>query len=378
MDTVADSLSPRSGPGRKLRVAVVGAGTRGAGLAKAFQGSPDWVLAALCDADWPRADKLSRRLGGAPCFEAIDELLDSVEVDAVAIATPLRALFGTGMTALRAGKHVLVENPLADSLERGREMLAEADANSLVLMANNARCAEPAVQKMQKLVGSGSVGEILFIEAVRTETNLSQTDRDVFWDLAPDNLAVLDHVLPGGLNSHEVSAFGGDPLGTGRDCVGHLNFRLPNDATVHLHVDKLSPVKSHQLVIAGSRLTLVWDAMLHQEQLGIYDSESSTQPQRRSTYWAEPAGLLQPAEGEQVSTLEQEALGRVATAFARGIRGQGEARSRSVPGLRMLSMLEAVTRSRSLEGQASSIEPPAQDGDHRPARSWLESVLWSR
>ena len=105
-------------------------------MAETLQGSPDWDLAAICDVDSRRAAKVSEKLGGTPWFEAIDELLDSVEVDAVAIATPLRALFGTGMTALRAGKHVLVEQPLADSLELGQERAAEADARDVVLLAN--------------------------------------------------------------------------------------------------------------------------------------------------------------------------------------------------------------------------------------------------
>ena len=363
----------------RLRIAVVGAGSRGVGMAETLQASPDWDLVALCDVDSRRAGKVSEKLGGAPWFEAIDELLDSVEVDAVAIATPLGALFGTGMTALRAGKHVLVEQPLADGLERGQEMAGEADARGVVLMANKAQCFEPAVQKMQKLVGSGSLGDILFVEAVRTESNLTRSDRDVFWDLAPDSLALLDYVFAGRLNPQGVSALGGDPLGTGRDCVGHVNFRLPNDATVHLHVNNLSRVKSHQLVIAGSQLVLVWDAMLEQEQLAIFDSDSSTQQRRRSPYWAEPGALQVPAEEGPVPAFGQEARDRVAVEFARRARGQQKTPSTNTSGLRVLGMLEAVTRSRELEGQASSIYVPGpEDYQQQPAGSWLESVLWSR
>lgn len=363
----------------RLRIAVVGAGYRGAGMAETLQASPDWDLAAICDVDSRRAGEISEKLGGAPWFEAIDELLDSVEVDAVAIATPLRALFLTGMTALRAGKHVLVEQPLADSLERGQEMAAEADARDVVLMANKAQCFEPAVQKMQKLVASGSLGDILFVEAVRTESNVARTDRDVFWDLAPDSLALLDHVFAGRLNPQGVSALGGDPLGTGRDCVGHVNFRLPNDATVHLHVNNLSCVKSHQLVIAGSQLVLVWDAMLPKEQLGIFDSDSSTQQRRRSPYWAEPGALYVPAVDGPVPGFGQEARGRVAAEFARRARAQQKAPSTNTSGLRVLGMLEAVTRSRGLEGQASSIHVPGPgDYQQQAEGSWLESVLWSR
>ena len=380
-----EAFAKDSGHGRdrvnadRLRIAVVGAGSRGAGMAETLQASPDWDLAAICDVDSRRAARVSEKLGGPPWFEAIDELLDSVEVDAVAIATPLRALFGTGMTALRAGKHVLVEQPLADSLELGQEMAAEADARDVVLMANKAQCFEPAVQKMRKLVASGSLGDILFVEAVRTESNLSRTDRDVFWDLAPDSLALLDFVFAGRLNPQGVSALGGDPLGTGRDCVGHVNFRLPNDATVHLHVNNLSRVKSNQLVIAGSQLVLVWDAMLQEEQLGIFDSDSSTQQRRRSPYWAEPGALQVPAEDGPVPAFGQEARNRAAAEFARRVRGQQRAPSTNTSGLRVLGMLEAVARSRGLEGQASSIQVPGpEDYQQYAAGSWLESVLWSR
>jgi predicted dehydrogenase len=376
----ASANDPRQAPNaRKLRIAVVGAGSRGASLARTLHTSPDWELAAICDADPGRAGKLSEKMGSAPCFEAIDELLDSVEVDSVAIATPLLGLYGTVMTALSADKHVLVEKPLADSLERGREMAAAADANGLVLMVNNAQTFEPAVQKMQKLLASGSLGEILFVEAVRTEPAQAQIDRDVFWDLAPDSFTVLDHVLPGGLKPQEISAYGGDPLGTGRDCVGHVNFRLPNDAAVHLHINKLSRTKSHHLVIAGSRLTLVWDAMIHRDQLGVYDSQSSPQQQRRSSYWVDPEQLHLLAEDQNLPALGHEALGRVAAELARRIRGQGEAYSTGSSGLQVLTMLDAVTRSRSLDGQAAPVATPTVDATHRETTGALfGSASWAR
>ncbi|MHC6591775.1 Gfo/Idh/MocA family protein [Arthrobacter sp. C152] len=363
---------------RKLRTAVVGTGSRGTGLAKAFQSSPDWELAAVCDADPLRAGRLSRRLGDVPCFAAIDELLDCVEVDAVVIATSHRALYGTVMTALRAGKHVLVEELLADSLEHGREMAAEAHSEGVVLMARSAASFDPAVQRMQKLLDGDTLGEILFIEARRTETGLDQADRDVFWDLSPDSLAVLDHVLPGGLNPRGVSAFGGDPLGTGRDCVGHLYFRLPNDAPVHLHINRLSHLDSHRLVIAGSRLTLAWDATLVQERLRLLNPGSFNGQHRTAPYWAEPVLLQQQAEEVPVSVLDAESRGRLAGELAHCIRGQRNTGTHSATGLRVLSVLEAATRSRALDGQACAAEPPTPDpAAQETAGTGHQNTLWS-
>lgn len=362
-------------PPARLLIAVVGAGRRGTGVARAFQGHDDWEVAAVCDVELDRAARLSSQLGDIPCFETIDESLDSVELDAVAIATPLRALHGTAMTALRAGKHVLLEEPLADSMERGKEMCSEAAGGGLIVMANHPYCFEPAVHKIQKLLDTNSLGEILFLEALRTETNLLQTDGDVFWDLAPGSLAVLDHILPDGLAPREVSAFGGDPLGTGRDCVGYVSFRLPNDAPVHLNVNRLSRARNHQLVIAGTRLTLVWDATVHEERLRIYDP-SALNLQPYAPYRFEPELLQLPVGEGQLAALEQEALCRLATEFASRIRGNPGRFSPVSPSLGVLAMLEGIARSRCLDGQAS----PVASGDRAVldvAGSRLNRVLWS-
>jgi predicted dehydrogenase len=280
---------------------------------------------------------------------------------------------------LRAGKHVLVEEPLAESLARGQEMVMEAQAGGLVLMADHPHSFEPAIQKIQKLMDSGSLGEVLFVEALRSETNLLQTERDVFWDLAPSNFAVLDEVLPEGLAPLEVAAFGGDPLGTGRDCIGHINFRLSNDAPVHLHVNRLNRAKSHQLVIAGTRLTLVWDATLHKERLRVFDLCALNEQKHTETYRPEPDLLQLLGEDGTLLTVEQQALGRMATEFAKRIRRQRDGYSPHSPSLRVLAMLEAVARSRSIDGQASGVLAPfPEDPTLAMAVNRSKSILWSK
>ncbi|MGN7201888.1 Gfo/Idh/MocA family protein [Arthrobacter sp. SAFR-044] len=346
-------------PARKLQIAVVGAGYWGPNLARNLVASPDWDLVAICDLDLERARMLADTLGGIACVESLDELLDNFDVDAVAIATPARTHHGTVMTALRAGKHVLVEKPLADSREHGQQMVAEAQANGLVLMADHTYCYTPAVLKMQELIQSGSLGEILFVDSTRINLGLVQPDVNVFWDLAPHDLAILDFVLPGGLHPAEVSAFGADPLGTGRDCVGHLNFRLPNDATAHIHVNWLSPTKIRQMVIGGSLRTLVWDDLNPQQRLSVYDRGVSLDRQPKSV-------------GEKTSTAvsyrlgdtwspalpEREALGQVVAELAACIRNRREARTSGASGLRVLSVLEAANQSLASDGRPTPVAGP--------------------
>jgi predicted dehydrogenase len=341
----------------KLKIAVVGAGYWGPNLARNLQASSDWDLVAICDLDIERAGRLAAMVGDIAVVESLDELLDTFDVDAVAIATPARTHHGTVMTSLRAGKHVLVEKPLADSRAHGLEMVAEAEANGLVLMADHTYCYTPAVLKMQELVQSGSLGEILFVDSTRINLGLVQPDVDVFWDLAPHDLAILDFVLPGGLNPTEVSAFGADPLGTGRDCVGHLNFRLPNDATAHVHVNWLSPTKIRQMVIGGSLRTLVWDDLNPQQRLSVYDRGVSLDRKAKTSSERKDSAISYRLGDTWSPALpEREALSQVVQELASCIRNRREARTGGASGLRVLSVLEAVTRSLSMDGQSSPVE----------------------
>ncbi len=343
-------------PARKLTIAVVGAGYWGPNLARNLQASPVWDLVAICDVNSERARALGTPLTDVAVVESLDELLDTFEVDAVAIATPAHAHYGTVMTALRAGKHVLVEEPMADSLEHGLEMVAEAQAHGLVLMVDHTHCYSPSVLKMQELVQAGSLGEILFVDCTRINLGLERPEVDVFWDLAPHDLAILDFVLPDGLNPTEVSAFGGDPLGTGRNCVGHMNFRLRNDGAAHLHVNVLSPTKIRQVVIGGSLRTLVWDDLNPKQRLSVVDrgvsldrSPRSANEKRTSTTAYRMGDIWSPA------LPEREPLGQVIEELEFCIRNKRESRTGWDSALRILAVLEASTRSLSRDGQTSVV-----------------------
>ncbi len=343
-------------------MAVVGAGYWGPSLARKFQSSVAWDLVALCDRDLKRAHAVADRLGGIPVAESLDELLDTFEVDAVAIATPARNHYGTVMTALRAGKHVLVEEPIADSLAHGLDMFAEAESRSLVLMADHTSCFAPAVLKMHDLVQAGSLGELLFVDSVTAHPGPEHPDVDVFWDLAPRALAILDFVLPGGLNPGEVSAFGADPLGTGRDCLGHLNFRLPNDVAAHVQVTWLGPAKTRQLVMGGSLRTLIWDDERPQPRLSVHERGVSLS--RRRKFEGEPdapAAAHTTADVWSPTLPDGEPLGQLVQELASCIRNKRETRIGGGAGLRVLSVLEAAARSLSLAGQASAVDANAYE-----------------
>ena len=348
-----------SEPDRPLSVVVVGAGYWGPNLARNFHRSAEWDLRAVCDLDVERAAALAS-LYGAASFSSLDEALDTVDVDAVAIATPARTHHDVALTALGAGKHVLVEKPLADRWDRGADMVATADECGLVLMADHTYCYTPAVQKMRALLAAGELGDILYVDSVRINLGLVQPDVDVFWDLAPHDLSILDYVLPAGLTPDGVSAHGADPLGTGRDCVGHLSFDLPFGAMAHIHVNWLSPTKIRQMVIGGTRRTLVWDDLNPQQRLSVYDRgvQLPTRGARSTTDRFDAAISYRLGDTWSPALPEREALGQMVAEFAASIRGKRPSATSGASALRVLGVLEATSRSLQAGGGKADVVPP--------------------
>ena len=334
-----------------LGVAVVGAGYWGPNLIRNFRSSDHWDLRAVCDLDTDRAEKVLGARSGVEVTASLEDLLARDDVDAIAIATPARTHQGIALAALTAGKHVLVEKPLADSVANGKAMVDLAQERDLVLMADHTYCYTPAVLKIRELIESGELGEILFVDSVRINLGLIQPDVDVFWDLAPHDLSILDFVLPGGLRPTGVAAHGADPVAAGKSCVGYLTLPLPGGAIAHVHVNWLSPTKIRQMVIAGSKRTLVWDDLNPQQRLSIYDrGVDLTQQSVDSADRAASTISYRLGDTWAPALPEREALGQMVTEFATSIQEGRAPRTDGAAGLRVLSVLEAAAASTASHG----------------------------
>jgi predicted dehydrogenase len=351
----------------RLGVAVIGAGYWGPNLVRNFLSSDDWDLVAVCDLDVAKARKLVQDLPFVTITDSLAEVLAMGDVDAVAIATPAATHQGLALAAMRAGKHVLVEKPLADSVVRGQAMVCEAEQNGLVLMADHTYCYTPAVAKIRELVADGALGDILFIDSVRINLGLIQPDVDVLWDLAPHDLSVFDFVLPGGLDPIGVSAHGADPIGAGKACVGHLNLPLRSGAMAHVHVNWLSPTKIRQMVIGGSRRTLVWDDLNLVQRVSIYDRGIEL-AERPADGAARAAQNIAYRVGDTWAPAlkEREALGAMVEEFAASIREERAPRTDGKAGLRILNVLEAAGES--MREHGSLVALPAVGAETPPLR----------
>jgi len=343
-----------------LRVAVIGAGYWGPNLVRNFLASTEWDLTVVCDLDESRARRVVGGRSRVDVDTSLARVLSRDDVDAVAIATPANTHPAIALAALDAGKHVLVEKPLAATRAEAQRMVRAARERGLVLMCDHTYCYTPAVQKMRALVQSGELGDILFVDSVRINLGLVQPDVDVLWDLAPHDLSILDFVLPGGLAPLGVAAHGADPIGAGRSCVGYLTMPLPGGAIAHVHVNWLSPTKIRQMVIGGSRRTLVWDDLNPQQRLSVYDRgidldlTAGTAPlaDRRA------AGISYRLGDMYAPSLpEGEALAVMVCEFAAAIIEHRPPRTDGEAGLRVLSVLEAASESLRDDGRMVPMAP---------------------
>ncbi|MEV6491624.1 Gfo/Idh/MocA family oxidoreductase [Actinoplanes sp. NPDC051633] len=330
-----------------IGVAVVGAGYWGPNLVRNFQATSSFRLRWLCDLDVERAQKVLGPYSTVQVSADLDAVLADPEVQAVAIATPAGTHLPIAMKALRAGKHVLVEKPLAATFDEGLQLVEEADRRGLTLMCDHTYCYTPAVLRIRELLHAGELGELHFLDSVRINLGLVQRDIDVVWDLAPHDLSILDFVLPEGVHPISVAAHGADGIGAGRACVAYLTLELNTGAIAHIHVNWLSPVKIRTAIFGGSKKTLVWDDLNPSQRVSIYNrgvdvatSDEIGDEQRRDM-------LISYRSGDMVAPAlnEREALRTMVEEYARAITTGEPALTDGRAGLRVLEILQAASRS---------------------------------
>jgi predicted dehydrogenase len=335
-----------------LGVAVVGAGYWGPNLVRNFQSADSFRLLALCDLDVARARRV---LGGYSTVAATadyERILADDAVHAVAIATPAATHRDLALAALKAGKHVLIEKPLAASYADGLALVEEAERRSLTLMCDHTYCYTPAVTKIRELISSGDLGELHFVDSVRINLGLVQPDVDVLWDLAPHDLSILDSILPAGMEPLAVAAQGADPIGAGRACIAYLTLRLTGGAIAHVHVNWLSPTKVRSTMIGGSKRTLIWDDLNPAQRIAVFDRGVDVTAADQVHADTRRDMLVSYRSGDVIAPalVEREALGAVVGEFAAAIRSGRPALTDGRAGLRVLDILEAASRSLAFHG----------------------------
>ncbi len=252
-----------------IGVGVIGCGYWGPNLVRNFHDLEGCEVVLICDRHPGRAESLSRHYPGMRTCTAFSQLISDPEVDAVAIATPVSSHYSLARESLEAGKHVLVEKPLASNSEQARELVDLSLERDRVLMVGHTYVYHGAVRKIQELVQSGELGELLYLDSTRTNWGILQDDINVVWDLAPHDISIMDFLLA--KTPLSVSATGASHTGRGLEDVAFLTLHYPDNLIGHVNINWLSPVKVRTLLLGGSRKMIVYDDNEPSEKVRVYD-----------------------------------------------------------------------------------------------------------
>jgi predicted dehydrogenase len=197
------------------------------------------------------------------------EILTDLTTNAVAIATPAQTHYVLAKEAFLAGKHVLVEKPLAMSSAQAEELVALATQQGKVLMVGHTFEYNPAVHKIKELIASGQIGDIYYIYSTRVNLGLVQRDLNALWSIAPHDISILIYLLES--MPLEVSARGASYLNKNVEDVVFVNLLFPRGVVAQVHGSWLDPSKVRRMTVVGSQKMVIYDDVDDEGKIKVYD-----------------------------------------------------------------------------------------------------------
>jgi predicted dehydrogenase len=322
-------------PRRPVKVAVVGVGYWGPNLVRNLYDLPEASLELVCDHHPDRLAPIRRRYPGLRTAADYAQVLEDGDLEAVVIATQVGTHAELAAAALSAGKHVLVEKPLAASLAEAESLVDLADQVGRLLMPGHTFMYSPPVNLIRDLIRGGDVGDIHFISSSRVNLGIHQSDVSVVWDLGPHDFSILRHWL--GEVPRRVLAASRSCVIPGVADVAFVSLQFPSGILAHVELAWLAPTKLRRTAIVGSEKMVVYDdtsdGPVKIFDSGVISQEGETFGQR-----------LAYRTGEVVSPRldTTEPLRLELQDFCRAVRSGETPTSSASVGLDIVRMIEAV------------------------------------
>jgi predicted dehydrogenase len=265
--------APRQQVGQAPRLALVGYGYWGRNLARNLhlRLGTGWV--ACAEPDVGRRAELAHRYPWVRAAADVAAVLEDPEVDAVVIATPAATHAGLVRQALAAGKHVLVEKPLALSTAEAVAVTEQAAAAGLTLMVGHTFEYNPAVLKIKALLDAGDLGELFYLHSQRVNLGRIQRDINALWSIGPHDVSIANFLV--GAGPRWVAARGARYLHSDNEDVVFATLGYDGDGgrevLAHVHASWLDPSKLRRTTVVGSRAMVVYDDLDSEAKLRVYD-----------------------------------------------------------------------------------------------------------
>lgn len=252
-----------------LRIAQIGCGYWGPNLLRNLVSNPECDVCLVAEQSDKRQDFVKGLYPGISVTKDVNDVFEDSSIDAVVIATPAGTHFGLSLAALESGKHILVEKPMATSVDEVQRIGELAAARQLVAMVGHTFIYNSAVRFLKEYVGSGALGDLRYIYSQRLNLGRIRSDVDALWNLAPHDVSIVQYLLDDQAPL-SVKKLGMDYVQPGIDDVVYMDITYPGKVMAHVHVSWLDPHKTRKMTVVGSRKMVVYDDVADQK-IAIYD-----------------------------------------------------------------------------------------------------------
>jgi predicted dehydrogenase len=335
-----------------IKIGVIGYGYWGPNLVRNLAEVARIKLTSVADSDPEKLKLVQRRFPAVKTTTDLQDLLRDPEIDAIAVATPVSTHFELGMAALKAGKHLWLEKPMAETSLQARQLLAEADKRKLVLFVDHTFVYTGAVRKMREIVASGELGKLLYYDSSRVNLGLFQHDVNVISDLAVHDFSILDHLLnehPTAVSAGGINHFPGTP-----ENLAYITLFYDSGMLAHINVNWLAPVKVRQILLGGSNKMITYDDLHPSEKVKVYDKGVS--------FTDDPKKIYEMRVGYRTGDMwapkldDIEALRVAVEEFTDSIEQSKSPTTDGRMGLRVVELVEAATSSMRGRGETVHIQ----------------------
>ena len=348
----------------QIGVGIVGYGYWGPNLVRNFTGNSSARVVSVSDLDAAKLAACQRLYPAVATTNRYADLLKDPKIDAIAVATPVHTHYDLALAALRAGKHVLVEKPLAQSAGLVRRLIDEADRRRLTLMVDHTFLYTPAVQKIHELVRQDQLGEVYYYDSTRSSLGLFQSDVNVIWDLAVHDISIIQYLLDE--DPVAVSATGSCHVAGSPENMAHITLFFEGSCVAHVSVNWLSPIKVRQTFIGGSKKMIVYDDLEPTEKIKVYDKGITLDAPSEDAHQFRIGYRAGDMWAPNIST--KEALQTEIEHFIECTRTGAAPVSDGLSGLRTIEVLEAASRSIADQGKPVRLKQRREIGE--PTRAF--------
>lgn len=330
-----------------VRVALAGYGYWGPNLARVVSAGARTELRQICDLSEDARARAQMRHPGVRTTASWDDVLSDDCVDAVVIALPVPAHFDFALEAIDAGKSVLVEKPLATTVEECDRLQRAAEERGVTIMVGHTFEFNAAVEKVREYLDRDELGEPYYVAMRRTNLGVVRADVNAMWSLAPHDVSILCHWLQ--REPVAVSAEGVARLQPGIEDVVFMTIRFEGDVLAHVHCSWLNPNKVREATVVGSKKMVVYDDVSTDAKVRLYDKgvvRASPEDEEIGRY--EDFGrfqLLARAGDVVIPRIDfREPLAVQLDHFAECVLTGSEPRTGAASGRRVVAVLEAAER----------------------------------